>query len=141
MTKNENPADPSARSIQQGLYRVFHRLIHLDARLDVLRNVTPRERYDELRDDRNDIDHYGEVPGHEEVRSSPEEPRLDVLFNDETLRCGVSFVPIEVDQNCGGYQDSGEEGRTNQGRKQEGDDSPDAKLALTWELKTTNLTV
>lgn len=123
--KDDDPACPTASGIKQGFYRVFNGGIEFYSCLYDLGNMAPGYSNSPPGNGRNDIDNHGEVPGYDEVSSSPEQPSLHILIYIEPVVGRVFEIPIEMDQNGGRDQNSGQESGPKQRREQEGGDSAD----------------
>ena len=122
MRKDDDPGQPAARCIQHRLDGTLHAVVELDAGLDMLADMSPGHRYDEADDNGNDVHNESECPGDRDVGGSPEEPSFDVILDIAAMVVGVGLVPEEVDEECGGDNKAGEDGGTDEGREEKGDD-------------------
>ncbi len=59
--------------------------------------MSPCGGEEELDEDRDDVDDHGKEPGDDEIRSSPEEPCVYVVFDELTFGGRMRFVPVKVD--------------------------------------------
>lgn len=60
--KDNDPANPCTRRVQNRLERILDAVVLLDARLDGFRYMTPGQTQGECEQHRDDVDDHGEVP-------------------------------------------------------------------------------
>lgn len=66
------PTDPHACGVEDWLDGVLDSVEEFDGVLDPFANVTPADRDQSKKDDRNEIDYERQPPGHNEISSGPE---------------------------------------------------------------------
>ena len=112
--EDDYPTDPHARSVEDGFDSVLDSVEELDRVLDTLANVAPANRDRGKEDNRNEIDYEGQPPRHNEISSGPEQPSFGVIENVTPALSRILLVPIEVEEDRCGDEQTGEEHRANE---------------------------
>lgn len=122
MLEQNDPTNPPTSRIKQRLNTPLHRIIELNPRLNLFRNMSPRQSDDATESGGNDVDDHGEPPRDEDVGCCPEEPCFNVVEDVAAFGGRVGFVPEEVDEDGAGYEKAGDEDRSDQGTEEKGED-------------------
>lgn len=97
--EDDDPAQPSAGTIQHRLERSLCCVIKLQICLDFFTDVTPEDLDEELEESRKEVNGEGKEPGDEEVDGYPYCPRGNLVVDLFAVVIGVLVEPKEFQKN------------------------------------------
>lgn len=133
--EDDDPANPCASSIEHGLDGVLDAVVKFELCLEFFADMPPDHSNQVPRHNGDDVYDEGQVPRYRQVRTSPEEPSLDVVLDVPPVLVWMGLIPVEVDEEGGGYDNAREKSRADERAKQKTEEpaKSSCQLSSLWQ--------
>ena len=121
--EDDYPTDPHACSVKDGLDGVLNAVEEFNRTLNPFADVTPTDGDQGKENDRYEIDYERQPPRDDEISGSPEQPGFDIVENVTSVLGRILLVPIKVKEDRCGNEQASKEHRSDERRKEKGDNS------------------
>ena len=112
--EQDNPANPTTRSIEDRLHSVLDAVVQIELALDRFSYMTPCQGDKETNKGRNNVDQERKIPGNGNIGGGPEQPSFDVILDVLSMLIGVRLVPEEMNEQRWCDDNARKEGRADE---------------------------
>ena len=112
--EQDNPTNPTTRSIKDRLHSVLDAVVQIELALDRFSYMTPCQGDKETNKGRNNVDQERKIPGNGNIGGGPEQPSFDVILDVLSMLIGVRFVPEEMNEQRWCDYNARKEGRADE---------------------------